>query len=83
MIPELVFNGQLLIAVPLAILAGIVSFASPCVLPLVPAYLAYVTGSTGPEGRRARALLGVVLFVLGFTVIFVSYGALFARSVAG
>ncbi|WP_141899186.1 cytochrome c biogenesis CcdA family protein [Paramicrobacterium agarici] len=75
--PELVFSGQLFIAVPLAILAGIVSFASPCVLPLVPAYLAYVTGTTGHQVRRARPMLGVSLFVLGFTIVFVAYGALF------
>nr|WP_245723695.1 cytochrome c biogenesis protein CcdA [Microbacterium humi] len=75
--PELVFNGQLIVAVPLAVLAGIVSFASPCVLPLVPAYLAYVTGTANPQEKRARAFLGVGLFVLGFTIVFVTYGALF------
>lgn len=77
MIPELVFSGQLLIAVPLAMLAGLVSFASPCVLPLVPAYLAYVTGSIGTENQRWRTPVGVLLFVLGFAVVFVGYGALF------
>nr|WP_281386668.1 cytochrome c biogenesis protein CcdA [Jiangella mangrovi] len=61
-------------------MAGLVSFLSPCVLPLVPGYLGYVTGLSGAElasGRRGRLLLGVLLFVLGFSVVFVSYGLLF------
>ena len=41
---ELVFSGQLLLAIPIAVLAGLVSFASPCILPLVPGYLAYIGG---------------------------------------
>jgi cytochrome c-type biogenesis protein len=44
---ETVVSGSLLVAIPLAVLAGLVSFASPCVLPLVPGYLSYVTGLTG------------------------------------
>ncbi|GAB3684903.1 cytochrome c biogenesis protein CcdA [Angustibacter aerolatus] len=55
-------------------LAGLVSFASPCVLPLVPGYLGYVTGLTGVdlEQQRRRSLVaGASLFVLGFTVVFV------------
>jgi cytochrome c-type biogenesis protein len=75
-----VTDGSLLLAVPVALLAGLVAFASPCVLPLVPGYLAYVTGLTGTdlaEAKRGRVLLGTSLFVLGFTVVFVSYGALF------
>ncbi len=70
---ELVAGGNLLIAVPIALLAGLVSFASPCVLPLVPGYLGYIGGFAGAEGRgsRSRLLLGVALFVLGFTVVFV------------
>lgn len=76
---EIVVSGQLLLALPIALLAGLVSFASPCVLPLVPGYLAYVGGFTdAPEcaarGRR-RVLLGVLLFVLGFSLVFVLYGA--------
>lgn len=47
---QLILNGQLLIAVPIALLAGLVSFASPCVLPLVPGYLAYVGGMAGQGG---------------------------------
>jgi cytochrome c-type biogenesis protein len=72
-----VLDGSLLLAVPIAVLAGLVSFASPCVLPLVPGYLGYVTGLTGvdlEEQRRSRLLLGVLLFVAGFTVVFVALG---------
>ena len=76
---QIVVSGQLLIAIPIALLAGLVSFASPCVLPLVPGYLAYVGGMAGPDPVRARRRLiaGVSLFVLGFAVVFISYGALF------
>lgn len=75
-----VTDGSLVLAVPVALLAGLVAFASPCVLPLVPGYLAYVTGLTGSdlaEAKRGRVLLGTTLFVLGFTAVFVSFGALF------
>lgn len=76
---EIVFSGQLLVALPIAILAGLVSFASPCVLPLVPGYLAYVGGISDPGAKRdrSRLLLGVALFVLGFAIVFVAYGAAF------
>ncbi len=130
-----VTSGSLLLAVPLALLAGLVSFASPCVLPLVPGYLgllggmsgagtgagrsrpgttpgaaagsgaaveddptgtaaADATGSDGTGSRtatvaaprvaaaRSRVLLGVALFVAGFTAVFVAYGAL-AGSLGG
>ncbi|TAK70133.1 MAG: cytochrome c biogenesis protein CcdA [Actinomycetota bacterium] len=128
-VAEVVTSGSLLLAVPLAATAGLVSFLSPCVLPLAPGYLSYVTGLTGAElageggdddgprtsaigdnddraaaddGRRtaasddgasgavvtsapplrhvrrhSRVLLGSILFVLGFTAVFVAYGALF------
>ncbi len=120
-----VFSGSMMFALPLALLAGVISFASPCVLPLVPGYLGYVSGmaaatattvpidsassvgtapsgveSTGtppvdaagkqkkqrspetdalgrPKPARGRLLAGVGLFVAGFTVVFVVYGALF------
>ncbi len=103
-----VTDGPLLLAVPVAALAGLVSFASPCVLPLVPGYLSYVAGLTGSEltelaepadvqvedvadgdtlvrvatapakvRRRSRVVAGALLFVLGFTVVFVAYGAAF------
>ncbi|MEW1753576.1 cytochrome c biogenesis CcdA family protein [Streptomyces angustmyceticus] len=77
---QTVLNGTLFAAVPLALLAGLVSFFSPCVLPLVPGYMSYVTGVTGTdlgEARRGRMLAGASLFVLGFTAVFVSGGALF------
>ncbi|MFJ2177091.1 cytochrome c biogenesis CcdA family protein [Streptomyces sp. NPDC101062] len=77
---ETVFSGALLIALPIALLAGLVSFFSPCVLPLVPGYLSYVTGVSGSDladARRGRMLAGASLFVLGFTAVFVSGGALF------
>jgi len=75
-----VVGGSLLLAAVFAFAAGVVSFASPCVLPLVPAYLSYVTGMIGidlGEAKRGRLVLGTALFVGGFTVVFVSYGALF------
>ncbi|MFV2119250.1 cytochrome c biogenesis CcdA family protein [Streptomyces sp. Act-28] len=80
---ETVFSGALLLALPVAVLGGLVSFFSPCVLPLVPGYLSYVTGVTGTdlaEARRGRMVLGAGLFVLGFTAVFVSGGALFGYS---
>ena len=102
---DVVMQGSLLLAIPLAMLAGLVSFLSPCCLPLVPAYLSYVTGlsgaevaaaptrpptvdggggiavrtklTTSPTPTRSRTLAGSLLFVAGFSVVFVSYGALF------
>ena len=77
---ETVLNGALLLALPVALLGGLVYFFSPCVLPLVPGYLSYVTGVSGTdlaEARRGRMFLGAGLFVLGFTAVFVSTGALF------
>ena len=88
-IAETVASGSLIFAMILAFVAGIVSFASPCVLPLAPGYLSYVTGLTGAEiageerggtttvAVKSRVLLGSVLFVVGFSVVFVSYGLLF------
>ncbi len=69
-----VLSGQLLVAVPLALLAGLVSFASPCVLPLVPGYLGYIGGmaeAKGGSATRRRLLLGTALFVLGFAAVFI------------
>ncbi|OLT11851.1 cytochrome C biogenesis protein ResC [Actinomadura sp. CNU-125] len=77
---ETVVGGSLVAAAPLAALAGVVSFASPCVLPLVPGYLSYVTGMSGADladERRGRLLAGVLLFIAGFSVVFVSYGMVF------
>ena len=78
---DLVLTGPLLLAVGVAALAGVVSFASPCVLPLVPGFLGYLGGMTpglpgedaaagGARGARARLVLGALLFVLGFTAVF-------------
>ncbi len=110
-----VTDGPLLLAAPVAAAAGLVSFLSPCCLPLIPGYLSFVTGLSGadlagdqtyppdppagmaagpggalltvppmvrertdrPAAPRGRVLLGSVLFVLGFSAVFVSEGALF------
>jgi cytochrome c-type biogenesis protein len=80
---DTVLTGSLMLALPIALAAGLVSFLSPCVLPLVPGYLSYVTGMVGLDldrpapAARLRLLLGGTLFVLGFTVVFVSFGAFF------
>jgi len=71
---EQIMSGFLLTAIPLAIVAGVVSFLSPCVLPLVPGYLAFAAGFSKSRGR---VFLGSFLFVCGFSALFVSYGALF------
>jgi len=63
---------------PLAFVAGLVSFLSPCVLPLVPGYLSYMSGigATGDGTRRTVNTGAVALtFVLGFTLVFVALGA--------
>ncbi len=73
---EQLFSGFLLTAFPLALLAGLISFASPCVLPLVPGYLAFAAGFSNSRGK---VLLGSTLFVLGFSALFISYGALFGE----
>ena len=80
---QLVVDGALWIAIPIAALAGLVSFLSPCVLPLVPGYLGYLGGAAGSNpgaaatgstvtAERTRLLLGVGLFIAGFTVVFVT-----------
>lgn len=76
---QTVLDGGLWLAIPFAMLAGLVSFASPCVLPLVPGYLAYVSGLNDPgdSRNRRRLLIGVLLFILGFSVVFIAYGAVF------
>ena len=109
----LVADGSLLIAIPIAILAGAISFLSPCVLPLVPGYLGFIGGAVSPRPvpvkvgtdaaaqspsdargvssrsslarsttgqedgpARGRLVLGVLLFIAGFTVVFVSMAML-------
>ena len=64
------FDGFILLALPLAILAGVISFISPCVLPLVPGYVAFAAGYSQSRGR---VLLGSLLFVSGFSALFISY----------
>lgn len=73
-------SGSLMLAVPVAVLAGLASFFSPCVLPLLPGYLSYATGLSASDishGHRGRMLAGSLLFVLGFTAVFVMLGAAF------
>jgi cytochrome c-type biogenesis protein len=65
--------------IPVAFVVGMVSFFTPCILPLLPGYLSYVSGVSGEEleagTKRSRVLLGTVLFVLGFALIFTALGA--------
>lgn len=70
------------VSVGVAFIAGIVSFLSPCVLPIVPSYVTFITGMTldeltvrGTAAARAKAALHAALFVLGFTLVFVTLGA--------
>ena len=71
---EQIFSGFLLTAFPFAFIAGLISFLSPCVLPLVPGYLSFAAGFSVSRGK---VLLGSFLFVLGFSAVFVSFGAIF------
>ncbi|HTN55731.1 MAG TPA: cytochrome c biogenesis protein CcdA [Microbacterium sp.] len=88
MTPDAVIGaGALWLAIPLALAAGLVSFLSPCILPLVPGYLGFIGGAAGASTapatqvssaaqartQRRRMLLGVLLFISGFTVVFVAY----------
>jgi len=82
MIDQTIASGGIPIAFGLAFAAGVIAFASPCVLPLAPGYLSYVTGLTGSElaegdRSRGRVLAGSLLFVLGFSAVFISYGLIF------
>lgn len=89
----LALDGPLLVAIGVAALAGLVSFLSPCILPLVPGYVSYVTGLAGADlqagQRRGRILVGSFLFIAGFTLVFVllsfafsSLGGLLATNMA-
>lgn len=69
-------SGFLLTAFPIAVIAGLVSFLSPCVLPLVPGYISFAAGFSKSRGK---VFLGSILFVLGFSFLFVSFGALFGE----
>ncbi len=75
---EQVTSGSMALAVPVAAIAGTVSFFSPCVVPLLPGYVSYATGLSGADletAKRGRMLAGTVLFVAGFTAWFVVVGA--------
>ena len=69
-----VFDGSLIVASFVAIFAGLISFASPCVLPLLPGYLGYVSGAFA---TKRRMVLGSILFVSGCAFLFVSSGVIF------
>ena len=75
-----VSQGSLLIAILLSFSAGIISFLSPCVLPLVPGYLSFITGfglEANTTVRKSKALLATLLFISGFTFVFVCIGMFF------
>jgi cytochrome c-type biogenesis protein len=75
-----VTDGPLVVAAAVAAIVGVVGFLSPCVLPLVPGYLAFVSGLSGSEEPRPRRVVtGALLFVLGFSTIFVAGGLLFGQ----
>jgi cytochrome c-type biogenesis protein len=82
---ETAASGPLLLAFGVAALAGLVSFASPCTLPLMPGYVSYVTGMSGQElakdRRVGRVLIGALLFVAGFTAVYTT--VVFALQSAG
>ncbi|SDE39357.1 cytochrome c biogenesis CcdA family protein [Glycomyces harbinensis] len=82
---ETAASGPLLLAFGVAALAGLVSFASPCTLPLMPGYVSYVTGMSGTElskdRRTGRILTGALLFVAGFTAVYTT--VVFALQSAG
>ena len=76
---EAAVGGSMALALPVALLAGLVSFFSPCVVPLLPGYVSYATGLGAAEvvegsPRRGRMLAGTSLFVLGFAAVFVLTG---------
>jgi cytochrome c-type biogenesis protein len=83
-------GGPLVLAIGVAAIAGLVSFLSPCVLPLVPGYLSYMTGLAGADltealnrptnAARGRILLGTAGFIAGFTLIFTTIAGVLAAS---
>lgn len=82
-VQSIISDANLLLAMLVAFVAGLVSFASPCVVPLVPGYLSFMTGLSGEEiaeggaARKGRVLLGSVLFVVGFAIPFTMLGVAF------
>lgn len=77
---ELITDANLLVGALVAFAAGVLSFASPCVVPLVPGYLSFMTGlsgqdlESGTKGVRSRVVIGGLLFVLGFAIPFAMLG---------
>ncbi|MCX6430003.1 MAG: cytochrome c biogenesis CcdA family protein [Actinobacteria bacterium] len=69
-----IMDATMVTAFPIAIITGLISFLSPCVLPLVPGYISYAAGMSK---SRSKVLLGSILFISGFSFLFVSYGVLF------
>ncbi len=82
-VQSIINDANLLLAMLVAFAAGLVSFASPCVVPLVPGYLSFMTGLSGEEiaeggvARKGRVLLGSLLFVVGFAIPFTMLGVAF------
>ncbi len=84
---QTVMSGSMLLAIPIAIAAGFLSFASPCVLPLVPGYLSFISGLThteiqnseGLNHQKSRLLIGSLGFVAGFSFLFITAGAAFGQ----
>lgn len=62
----------------LSFLEGIITFISPCLLPMLPVYILYFTGGSAEEGKSRKTLINALGFVLGFTLVFVSLGAFMA-----
>ena len=78
---EIVYSGDLVLALPIAFFAGLLAFLSPCVIPLVPGYIAYVSGfalsaEPTPADRR-RVLAGILGFVAGMGFVFISLSVMF------
>ena len=71
---EQILSGYLIVAIPIAFIAGLISFISPCVLPLVPGYISFAAGFSSSRGK---IFIGSTLFVMGFSVVFISYGVFF------
>ena len=75
-----VTQGSLFIAILISFSAGLISFLSPCVLPLVPGYLSFITGfglNANKSIRKSKALIATLLFIAGFTFVFVCIGMFF------
>ncbi|MDO5727623.1 MAG: cytochrome c biogenesis protein CcdA [Bowdeniella nasicola] len=85
-----IFSGSLLISIPVALLAGLISFASPCIVPLIPGYVGYLSGLTAAasepghtrQSPTGRVAVGLILFVAGFTTVLVvlTLASIFALS---